>query len=49
MQITWVNYKAILPESLHEKFLALAQSKRATITPIIYVDRTLRFANADEL
>ena len=49
MQITWINYKAVLPESLHEKFLSLAQSARAAFTPIIYIDKNVRFANADEL
>jgi hypothetical protein len=49
MQVTRANYTEILPEILWEAYLRLANSRRAEITPIIYINRELRFANADEL
>jgi hypothetical protein len=49
MQITWTNYRTLLPACLWDAFFQLAQSRRAETTPIIYKDRELRFATADEL
>lgn len=49
MQITWNNYRSALPENLWNAFVQLANSSRAQYNPIIYKDKTLRFANIDEL
>lgn len=48
--ITWENYRAALPESLHEKFIALANAnaRRHMSRSIIYADKVLRYANPDE-
>ena len=48
MQITWLNYKTVLPESLWQQFRSMCGSSRSQFTPIIYADKKLRWANADE-
>lgn len=46
MIITLLNYKSILPEKLHNQFLAMAGRER--VGRIIYKDLILRYANIDE-
>ena len=48
MRITWLIYKQILPELLWEKFRSMANNSRAQFTAIIYENKDLRWANADE-
>lgn len=48
VQVTWSNYKAILPENLHPSFEQLANCSRAQYNPIVYCDKVLRYANVDE-
>ena len=47
-QVTWENYKLVLPERLWEQFCGLAQRSRSQFTPLVYVAGVLRWANADE-
>lgn len=46
MIISWINYKTLLPESLHEKFCSLAN--RSFGRPIIYTGQVLRYATVEE-
>ncbi len=47
-QVTWENYKLVLPERLWEQFRAMADRSRAQWNPLVYVDGILRWAHADE-
>jgi hypothetical protein len=46
MIITMENYKSVLPEYLHNKFISMID--RAYGRAIIYMDQILRYTNVDE-
>ena len=46
MKVTYENYKGVLPERLWETFKWMAD--RHPFTSILYTNRVLRYANADE-
>lgn len=46
MQITYMNYKQMLPESLHDKFRLMID--RAYGRVVIFKNNILRYANVDE-
>jgi hypothetical protein len=46
IQITWLNYREVLPENLHERFRRLANSRYATT--IVYHRGAVRYADVDE-